>query len=199
MLISLIERLLAFTLLIIFFPLFLILYLLVRLTSSGPFLFKQKRAGKDKKPFIIYKIRTMTVNAEKLKNKVKNEAEGPVFKNFNDPRFTKIGRTISRLGLDELPQLVNIVKGEMSFVGPRPLPLDEAEKISQEYQKRFAVKPGIFSSWVAAGCFHNDFKKWMMLDIKDINNKSFFYDLKVCLKSLIFALKLFKNFFMLKF
>lgn len=190
MLTSFLEKLFAFILLIIFSPLFIIIYPLVRLTSPGPFLFKQKRAGKDKKTFTIYKIRTMIVNAEKLKNKVANEADGPVFKNFNDPRFTKIGRFISRLGLDEIPQLINIIKGEMSFVGPRPLPIDEAKKIPKIYKKRFSVKPGIFSSWVASGAFHNDFKKWMMLDVKDVENKGFFYDLKVFLKSARFVLRL---------
>jgi len=186
------ERLLALFLLIFLSPLFVILYILIKFTSQGPFFFKQLRAGKNQKPFWIYKIRTMVENAEDLKEKIKhlNQADGPVFKVCDDPRFTKIGRFLAKIGIDELPQLINIVKGEMSFVGPRPLPLDEAKKIPKKYEKRFLVLPGIFSSWVAYGAFHNDFKKWMELDLKDVENKSFWYDLKIVIKSLGFVLKL---------
>ena len=186
------EKLLALFLLIFFSLVFFILYILIKLTSQGPFFFKQLRAGKNKKPFWIYKIRTMVENAEDLKEKIKhlNQADGPVFKVYDDPRFTKIGRFLAKIGIDELPQLINIVKGEMSFVGPRPLPLDEAKKISKKYEKRFLVLPGIFSSWVAYGAFHNDFKKWMELDLKDVENKSFWYDLKIVIRSVGFVLKL---------
>jgi len=186
------ERLLALFLLIFLSPLFVILYILVKFTSQGPFFFKQLRAGKNKKPFWIYKIRTMVENAEDLKEKIKhlNQADGPVFKVYDDPRFTKIGRFLAKIGIDELPQLINILKGQMSFVGPRPLPLDEAKKIPKKYKKRFLVLPGIFSSWVAYGAFHNDFKKWMELDLKDVENKSFWYDLKIVIRSVGFVLKL---------
>ena len=186
------QRLFAFFLLILFSPLFLILYFFIKLTSQGPFLFKQLRAGKNKKPFWIYKIRTMVENAEDLKEKIKhlNQADGPVFKVYDDPRFTKIGRFLAKIGIDELPQLINIVKGQMSFVGPRPFPLDEAKKIPKKYEKRFLVLPGIFSSWVASGAFHDNFKKWMELDLKDVENKSFWYDLKIIIRSLDFVVKL---------
>ena len=186
------EKLLALFLLIFFSPVFFILYILIKLTSQGPFFFKQLRVGKNKKPFWIYKIRTMVENAEDLKEKIKNlnQADGPVFKVYDDPRFTKIGRFLAKIGIDELPQLINIVKGQMSFVGPRPFPLDEAKKIPKKYEKRFLVLPGIFSSWVAYGAFHNDFKKWMELDLKDVENKSFWYDLKIVIKSFGFVLKL---------
>jgi lipopolysaccharide/colanic/teichoic acid biosynthesis glycosyltransferase len=186
------EKLLALFLLIFFSPVFFILYILIKLTSQGPFFFKQLRVGKNKKPFLIYKIRTMVENAEDLKEKIKhlNQADGPVFKVYDDPRFTKIGRFLAKIGIDELPQLINIVKGQMSFVGPRPFPLDEAKKIPKKYEKRFLVLPGIFSSWVAYGAFHNDFKKWMELDLKDVENKSFWYDLKIVIRSVGFVLKL---------
>ena len=133
----------------------------------------------------------MVENAEDLKEKIKhlNQADGPVFKVYDDPRFTKIGRFLAKIGIDELPQLINIVKGQMCFVGPRPLPLDEAKKIPKEYEKRFSVLPGIFSSWVVYGAFHDNFKKWMELDLKDVENKSFWYDLKVIFRSLGFVLK----------
>jgi lipopolysaccharide/colanic/teichoic acid biosynthesis glycosyltransferase len=190
-----IEKIIAFVLLLILSPLFLILYLVVKLTSKGPFLFRQWRLGKNKKPFLIYKIRTMAVEAEKLKEKYRhlNQADGPVFKIYDDPRFTKIGRLISRLGLDEVPQLINILKGEMNFVGPRPLPIDEAKKIPKKYQKRFFIKPGIVSSWVAEGAFHNDFDRWMKLDLQDVEKKSLWYDLKIIAKSGLFLIRLLIN------
>jgi len=177
------ERLFAIFLLLLFSPLLLILYFVVRLTSKGSFLFKQKRAGKDKKPFWIYKIRTMVRNAEDLRSKIddQNEADGPAFKIHNDPRYTKFGRFLAHTALDEIPQLMNIIKGEMSFVGPRPLPIDEAKKIPKKYEKRFTVLPGMTSLWIIHGADHKSFEKWMKLDLEYIKNKSFFYDIKILL------------------
>ncbi|GIW62176.1 MAG: multidrug MFS transporter [Patescibacteria group bacterium] len=194
---EILEKIIALIFLILLSPIFLILYLAVKLTSKGPFIFKQKRSGKNKKPFYIYKIRTMVENAEELKEKYKhlNQADGPVFKIYDDPRFTKVGKIIAHLGLDELPQLINILKGEMSFVGPRPFPVAEAKRISKKYEKRFSVKPGILSSWVIQGAFHDNFEKWMNLDLKDVENKSFWYDLKIILKSLAFWVKVISNAF----
>ncbi len=191
------KRVLAVIIFILLIPLWLILWILIKFFSPGPFFYKQLRAGKDKKPFWIYKIRTMVPEAEKLEDKYRhlNQADGPVFKISDDPRFTKIGKIISRFGLDELPQLINIIRGEMSFVGPRPLPVEEAKKIPKKYQKRFSVKPGIFSSWVAEGAFHNDFDRWMRLDLEDIEKKSFFYDLSIIVRSLWFVIKLLLHFF----
>lgn len=191
-----IEKIFALILLIFLFPFFLIFYILIKLTSKGPFLFKQKRLGKNKKPFCIYKIRTMLENAEELKKDLlkKNEADGPVFKIKDDPRYTKIGKWLAKKGLDELPQLINILKGEMSFVGPRPLPINEALKVPKKYQKRFSVKPGIISTWAINGAFHNNFDKWMKMDLKDIKNKSFFWDLLIIIKGIkLFFVYLFKN------
>lgn len=191
-----IEKIFALILLIFLSPFFLFFYILIKFTSKGSFLFKQKRLGKDKKPFYIYKIRTMVENAEELKKDLlkKNEADGPVFKIKDDPRYTKIGKWLAKKGLDELPQLINILKGEMSFVGPRPLPVEEALKIPKKYQKRFSVKPGIISTWVINGAFHNDFDKWMEMDLEDIKNKSFFWDLLIIIKGIkLFFIYLFKN------
>lgn len=191
-----IERLFALIILFFLFPIFLIFYIIVKFDSKGPFLFKQKRLGKDKKPFYIYKIRTMIENAEELKKDLikKNEAKGPVFKIKDDPRYTKIGRWLAKKGLDELPQLINILKGEMSCVGPRPFPINEALKIPKKYQSRFSVKPGIISTWAVSGAFHNDFEKWMEMDLKDIKNKSFFWDLLIIIKGIkLFFVYLFKN------
>lgn len=185
------ERLMALFLLILLSPLILILYLTVKLTSKGSFIFKQKRMGKDFKPFVIYKIRTMIEGAEKQKTSLKtlNEADGPVFKIRNDPRYTPIGRFLSHTGLDEILQLVNIIKGEMSFVGPRPLPVDEALKVPRQYHKRFSVLPGITSFWVIRGAHFLTFKQWMESDLEYIKKKNFFLDLYIILATGFLSLK----------
>jgi lipopolysaccharide/colanic/teichoic acid biosynthesis glycosyltransferase len=169
-----IERLFAIFLVLIFSPLLLIISLFVFVISGSPIFFKQKRLGKNKKVFFIYKFRTMKRNAEKSKKTLSslNEADGPVFKIQDDPRYTNIGKILSRLGLDELPQLINIIKGDMSFVGPRPLPIKEALHIPQKYQLRFSVLPGVTSLWVINGGHSLSFKKWMELDSNYIKNRS---------------------------
>lgn len=181
------EQLIALILLVLFSPLFLILFFLVKLTSKGPFIFKQKRLGKDRKPFTIYKIRTMVENAENLKSKIQNlnEADGPVFKIHNDPRYTKIGQWLAHTGLDELSQLINIIKGEMNFVGPRPFPVDEANQVPKIYERRFSVLPGLSSLWVIKGTDHSNFDRWMGLDLEYVKKKSLCYDLKITIKTIL--------------
>ncbi len=185
------QRLLALVLLILLLPLFGLFYILITFTSKGPFIFRQKRLGKNKNPFTIYKIRTMIHNADELKNTYLhlNEADGPVFKITNDPRYTTIGKILSKLGLDELPQLINIIKGEMAFVGPRPLPVSEAIMIPHQYQKRFTVLPGITSSWVINGSHHLSFIEWMELDLKYIEDKSLHYDVLIALNTIKVIIK----------
>ncbi len=185
------QRLLALIISIITLPFLGLLWLLVRIEDGGPLFFKQERMGKDKKPFIMYKTRTMVVGAEKLKKKYLhlNEAGGPVFKIRNDPRYTKIGKILTRTGLDELPQLVNVVKGEMALVGPRPLPWDEAIKVPKKYQKRFSVLPGITSSWVVKGSHELSFDEWMRLDLRYVKNKSFWQDIGISLLTSALILK----------
>lgn len=190
-------RAIAFILLILMTPFLLLIYIAVKITSKGPFIFAQKRLGKDKKPFMIYKIRTMIEGAELLRKKylVMNEADGPVFKIKNDPRYTKIGRTISQIGLDEVPQLVNIIKGEMSFVGPRPLPVYEAVKVPKKYEKRFMVLPGITSDWVVGGSHNLSFNRWMRLDIKYVEKNNVIIDTVIAAKTVLLIFKLIcKNF-----
>lgn len=181
----------AFILLIVCAPLFLLFYILVKTTSKGPFIFKQKRVGKDKKIFMIYKIRTMVEEAENLKSKIQNlnEADGPVFKIRDDPRYTKLGKFISHTGLDELPQFINIIKGEMSFVGPRPLPVIEAKKVPKKYERRFSVLPGITSSWVIAGSHQLTFNEWMRLDLEYVNKRNIWYDLEIAVKTIFLILR----------
>lgn len=112
-----------------------------------------------------------------------NEADGPVFKIHNDPRYTKFGKVLARTGLDELPQIINVIKGEMSLVGPRPLPVKEAEKLTASQKKRHLVKPGITSSWVVKGPHSIPFKKWMELDLDYVYNASFHKDLSILVKT----------------
>ena len=180
------ERLLAFIFLLFFLPLLGILYSIVRLESKGSFLFLQLRAGKDGKPFWIYKIRTMIQNAESFKFQVSrlNEADGPVFKIKNDPRYTRVGKFLSRVAIDELPQLMNIIEGQMAFVGPRPLPLLEAQKVPKKYGARFRVLPGMTSPWVIAGAHALSFKKWMEMDCQYAKNKNILGDIMILFKTM---------------
>lgn len=182
-------RFVAMILLILLCPLFAVLFILVRLSSKGPFIFKQNRVGKRGNIFTIYKIRTMINNADRLQSKYKhlNEAKGPAFKISNDPRFTTVGKLISRFSLDELPQLLNIIKGEMSFVGPRPLPTDETAAIPLKYKPRFNVKPGLTSPWVVEGHHNLTFNQWMELDISYVNNNSLFIDLLIIMQTLSYV------------
>lgn len=195
--VSFAKKILSLLILIILTPFILLFFLLVRLTSQGPFIFKQKRAGKNKKPFTLYKIRTMVENADNLKSDIYhlNEAEEPVFKIRNDPRYTKIGRFLSHTGLDEAPQLVNIIKGEMDFVGPRPLPVEEAKKIPKKFEKRFSVLPGMTSSWIVRGAHNLTFAQWMQFDLEYTDKKSFIYDAKIFVKTfkIIISLIIKKN------
>ncbi len=184
------PRLLALILFIVLVPFFFILFFLVKITSKSTFLFKQKRAGKNKKSFFIYKFRTMVKNAEDLRSKIYhlNEADGPVFKIYNDPRYTRIGKFLSHTGLDELPQLINIIRGEMNFVGPRPLPINEAQQVPAKYQKRFSVLPGITSSWILQGAHKLSFEEWMESDLAYIKNKTVWYDSVILGKSFLLVL-----------
>ncbi len=186
------QRFIALILFLLFLPLLVVFYFFVKLTSNGPFIFKQKRMGKNKRIFTMYKVRTMVQNAERLKKRyIKlNEVDGPVFKIKDDPRFTGFGKILSYTGLDELPQLINIIKGEMAFVGPRPLPVDEAKKILQKYQKRFNVLPGVTSPWVLKGQHNLDFKKWMKLDVEYADERSKIYDLRISLATIALITKL---------
>ncbi len=172
------SRILALILLVLSLPFQAVVYILVKSTSRGGYIFRQKRTGKDNKPFWIYKIRTMVDNAEDMKKEIwaLNEVDGPVFKIQNDPRYTKVGKVLSHTGLDELPQLVNIIKGEMDFVGPRPLPIEEARLIPKKYQKRTTVLPGITSPWILKGAHKLSFREWMESDLEYIKNKSLWYD-----------------------
>ncbi len=187
----LIQRVLALFLFILLLPFFGLLGIILKIQNGGPLMYRQKRMGKDKKPFTMYKIRTMVVGAEKLKKKYLhlNEADGPVFKIRKDPRLTRIGKILVRTAVDEFPQLVNVIKGEMAIVGPRPLPWDEANKVPKRYQERFTVSPGITSSWIVKGSHRLTFKEWMELDLDYVNNHTVFQDLSIIIVTAILMLK----------
>lgn len=171
--------------LIILSPILLVVAILIRLESKGPAIFSQKRIGLNKKEFKMYKFRSMVQNAEELKEKLakENEMSGPMFKIKNDPRVTKVGRFIRRTSIDELPQLINVLKGEMSLVGPRPSLPKEVSKFEPWMLKRLSVKPGLTCYWQVSGRNNIDFENWMKLDLQYVNDRSFWLDLKLILKT----------------
>ncbi len=165
-----------------------IVALMVKLTSRGPILFRQQRSGLNGQPFMIYKFRTMVTNAEQLKHELAamNEMTGPVFKVTNDPRITPIGKTLRKFSIDELPQLFNVLRGEMSLVGPRPLPVDEVKRFNDlAHRRRLSVKPGLTCLWQISGRNNvKDFKDWVRLDLEYIDNWSFWLDLKILIRTI---------------
>ena len=169
-------------LLIALAPVFLVVTVLIKLTSEGPTLFRQERVGLNKRKFLIYKFRTMVPDAEKMLPALEtlNEASGPVFKIKNDPRMTQIGRFLRRASIDELPQLFNVLKGDMSLVGPRPLPVRDYEGFNADWQRRrFSIRPGITCLWQINGRSAISFEKWMQMDLQYIDEWSLWLDLKI--------------------
>ncbi|SEC61207.1 sugar transferase [Terriglobus roseus] len=163
-------------------PLLLVIAILVKLTSDGPIIFKQKRYGWNRRIFHMYKFRSMVVDAEKQQAKLEhlNELGGPVFKITNDPRVTKIGAFIRKTSLDELPQLFNVLRGEMSLVGPRPLPMRDVGRVNElSTMRRFSVKPGMTGLWQVSGRSSLDFSGWMTLDLSYIDEWSLGLDLRI--------------------
>ena len=175
-----------FGLLLVLIPM-AIIALVIKLTSRGPVFFKQMRSGLNGAPFTIYKFRTMVTNAEQLKHELAamNEMTGPVFKITSDPRVTPIGKWLRKSSLDELPQLFNILGGEMSIVGPRPLPVDETKRINDAaHRRRLSVKPGLTCLWQVSGRSEiKEFKDWVRLDLEYIDNWSLWLDIKIILRT----------------
>lgn len=171
--------------LVILSPLLLVIAILIKLESKGPIVFSQKRIGLDGKAFNMYKLRSMVVNAEELKRKLaaENEMSGPMFKMKNDPRITKIGRFIRKTSVDELPQLINILKGDMSLVGPRPSLPNEVKEFDSWMMRRLEVKPGLTCIWQVSGRNNIDFEDWMKLDIKYVEERSLLLDIKLIFKT----------------
>jgi exopolysaccharide biosynthesis polyprenyl glycosylphosphotransferase len=168
-------------------PVLLIIAILIKVTSKGPIVFRQARVGLRGRQFDLYKFRTMIVNAEKLKKdlEAENEADGPVFKIRDDPRVTNIGKFLRRTGLDELPQLFNVLKGEMSLIGPRPPLPTETVQYKRWQLRRLSVKPGLSCFWQIKPDRNNiKFEKWMELDLAYIDNWSLRLDFIILLKTI---------------
>jgi len=181
------DVLLSLFLLFFSLPLFLLVAWGIKLSSSGSILFKQKRAGLYGKEFIMYKFRSMVTNAEQLRSELErfNLIKGPTFKMKDDPRLTKWGKFIRKTSLDELPQLWNVLKDDMSLVGPRPFPILDANKDYPFHKERLRVKPGLSCLWQINGRAEiNDYNEWLRLDLEYINKRSISLDLKILLKTI---------------
>lgn len=170
---------------IILLPLFIVVSLAIKIESAGPVFFVQKRCGKDGRIFKMYKFRSMVCDAEEKLGDLMplNEMSGPVFKIKNDPRITRVGNFIRRTSIDELPQLINVLKGDMSLVGPRP-PIDKEVLEYTEYEnQRLLIRPGLTCYWQISGRNDIDFDEWVNLDIKYIKERNLWIDIKLILKT----------------
>lgn len=172
--------------LLVCLPAILIIVALIKFEDGGPIIFKQIRVGKDGKEFFIYKFRSMRIDAEKIKSALlsKNEVSGAMFKMKNDPRITKIGKFIRKTSLDEIPQFVNVLKGDMSLVGPRPPLREEVDSYSKYDKQRLMVTPGISGLWQVSGRSNLSFSEMVELDLKYIQKRSAWLDLKIMLKTI---------------
>lgn len=178
--------------LLLFLPLFSIIAAATKIDSPGPVFFRQRRCGKEGKKFKMYKFRTMVKGAEKLHEKLRNQndVDGPMFKMENDPRITKVGMYLRKTSLDELPQIFNVLKGEMSLVGPRPLIMEEMKFAPSWRDIRLKVKPGITGLWQISGRKDVSFHDWIRNDIFYVNNQSIWLDLKIIFKTITVIIKL---------
>ncbi len=180
---QILDLALAFILVVLLLPLWILVPLAIRLTSPGAVLFRQRRCGLNGQPFTMIKFRSMITDAEQRKQELAalNEMGGPVFKLSNDPRTTPVGRILRKYSIDEFPQLFNVLRGEMSLVGPRPLPVDEVARFDDPaHRRRLSVKPGLTCLWQISGRNNvRDFKDWVRLDLEYIDNWSLWLDLKI--------------------
>jgi exopolysaccharide biosynthesis polyprenyl glycosylphosphotransferase len=181
-----VELVLASLLLLVLSPLLIAIAIAIKLDSPGPVLFRQLRCGLHGRPFTFLKFRSMRVDAEALKKQLApyNEMDGPAFKMTNDPRVTPLGRFLRRTSLDELPQLWNIVRGDMSFVGPRPAVLEEVRQYEPWQRRRLSMKPGLTCLWQVNGRNELTFEEWMRLDLEYIDNWSLWLDVKIAFKTI---------------
>lgn len=178
--------------LVILSPLFLVIAICIKVEDPrGPVFYSQERVGKNEKHFKMFKFRSMVTNADQLLQDLKdrNEVNGAMFKLKNDPRITKVGRIIRKYSLDELPQLLNVVIGSMSLVGPRPPLVGEVAQYSDYDKQRLLVKPGCTGLWQVGGRNDVDFPEMVRLDLSYINNRSIYYDLKIILKTFLIIIK----------
>lgn len=174
-------------------PLYIVVGALIVCGSGFPIIFRQKRIGLHGKVFVMYKFRTMVhrADAQQSAYSSENESSGPTFKIHNDPRFTRIGRVLSHTGVDELPQLFNVLRGEMALIGPRPLPVPEARKLKPWMRVRENVLPGIISPAILTGTYHKDFTAWMRRDVLYVQTKNLMGDIALFFRSFSFLGRLF--------
>lgn len=172
--------------LVVLSPLFLVISLIIK-TDGGPAFYKQVRVGKNGREFNMYKFRSMCVNAdsEEMLSKIRemNEMDGPVFKMENDPRITKVGRFIRKASIDELPQLINILKNDMTIVGPRPGLTSEVNMYNDFQRQRLLVKQGLTCYWQCSGRNNISFEEWMEMDVKYIQDRGILTDVSIILKT----------------
>jgi exopolysaccharide biosynthesis polyprenyl glycosylphosphotransferase len=181
------DLVLTSILLLVFSPLFLLTAVLIKLDSPGPIFFIQDRVGLNKRRFRLYKFRTMVEGADKQHDELEvlNEVSGPVFKIKNDPRITNIGKFLRKTSIDELPQLINVLKGDMSLVGPRPLPVRDYNGFDKDWhRRRFSVRPGITCLWQVNGRSSIPFEQWMKLDMEYIDRWSLYLDFAILAKTI---------------
>jgi lipopolysaccharide/colanic/teichoic acid biosynthesis glycosyltransferase len=167
--------------LLVLSPLLLLLAAAIKLDSRGPVIFRQHRAGRGGRPFTMFKFRTMVTDAEQRKHELMqfNEIDGPAFKIRHDPRVTRVGLLLRRLSLDELPQLVNVLIGDMTLVGPRPLPCKESDRCEHWHRARLHVTPGLTCTWQISGRSEIAFDEWMRMDIDYVRNRGLWTDLRI--------------------
>jgi exopolysaccharide biosynthesis polyprenyl glycosylphosphotransferase len=180
------DRLWAGLLLVVLSPLLLLIAVAVRLFVGSPLFFVQRRGGLYGRPFSMVKFRTMRkgADAERAALLGRNEMDGPVFKLTDDPRVTRFGRLLRRTSLDELPQLLNVLAGQMSLVGPRPLPVEETEALRDGHRRRLSMRPGLTCLWQVSGRNELSFKEWMALDLRYVDTWSLGLDLAILLRTL---------------
>jgi len=186
-----IDFFLSALILILITPFMLAIALAIKLDDGGPVFFKQTRVGRNGRLFKCLKYRTMVINAEELQEKMMdlNEQDGPVFKIRNDPRITRVGKFLRKTSLDELPQFINVIMGDMSIVGPRPPIPSEVKQYKRELNRRLSINPGITCTWQVSGRNKISFEKWMEMDMEYIDNWSLMLDFIIILKTfkVIFA------------
>lgn len=186
------DVLISLVLLLLCAPLFVAVAALIRFSSGAPVFFRQERMGLNKRKFLIFKFRTMVPNAENMlvELRERNEVSGPVFKMRQDPRITPIGGFLRRTSIDELPQLLNVLIGDMSLVGPRPLPIRDYEGFSEDWQRRrFSVRPGITCIWQVNGRSSVPFEQWMKMDLQYMDEWSLWLDMKILVRTVSAVLK----------
>jgi exopolysaccharide biosynthesis polyprenyl glycosylphosphotransferase len=181
-----VDLLLSFMGLVVLWPLMFVIALAVKLESPGPAIYRSLRVGKRGRTFPCYKFRTMITGADELKDNLRplNQRHGPFFKIADDPRVTRLGRFLRKYSLDELPQFWNVLRGEMSLVGPRPHPLDDVERYSSEHHRRLEIKPGLTGLWQIAARTDPSFQTCMVLDLSYIRNWSLLLDCKILLRTI---------------